>query len=192
MTGSGKTTFGLRYLLNVPAVCRFVFDDRGQVAFRLGVKPCFTALDLEKALSGRWVVFQPGRMFPGRLTEAFRFFCHWAYSASCRGDGKKVFMADEIWRFCTPQHIPLELAILAQEGRAENLELFVCTQVPHKLNSSIIGQATEAVCFRLDEPLAWGAVRELGFDKERVRNLPLGAFVAVNRLNKQELTGSVF
>ena len=80
MTGSGKTTFALRYLLNVPAACRFVFDDLGQVAARLGLRQAGTAAGLEAALASRWVVFNPHRMFPGQVVEAFAFFCQWAFA----------------------------------------------------------------------------------------------------------------
>jgi hypothetical protein len=35
-------------------------------------------------------------MFPGQAPEAFAFFCQWAFNASRRGPGKKVFLADEV------------------------------------------------------------------------------------------------
>jgi hypothetical protein len=141
MTGSGKTTFAIRYLLNVPAACRFVFDDMGQVAARLKRPQAGTAAELESALGSKWVIFNPHRMFPGDVTAAFAFFCQWAFDASRRGPGKKVFVADEVWRFCSPQAIPRELAVIAQMGRAENLELVTATQLPHKVNASITGQS---------------------------------------------------
>lgn len=122
-----------------------------------------------------------------------RFYCL-APSFDCarRGPGKKVFLADEVWRWCTPQAIPREFAALAQMGRAENLELMTATQLPHKVNASVTGQATEVVCFRLDEPLALSRMRELGGDSEAVKNLPLGNFVAWNRLSGGRLTGRIF
>ena len=54
------------------------------------------------------------------------------------------------------------------------------------------GQATELVCFRIDEPLDLRRVAELGADPEQVKNLPLGAFVAINRITRATLTGKVF
>jgi hypothetical protein len=192
MTGSGKTTFGLRYLLNVSAACRFVFDDLGQVASRLRVPHVSTAAELEAALASRWVIFNPHRMFPGAADAGFRFFCQWSYDVSRRGPGKKIFLADEIWRWCSPQGIPKELATLAQMGRAENLELVTATQLPHKIHASITGQSTEMVCFRLDEPLACSKVRELGIDADRVQSLRLGSFIGLNRLSRAVLSGSVF
>lgn len=192
MTGSGKTTFAIRYLLNVPAACRFVFDDLGQMAARLRLPHASTAVELEQALATKWVLFNPHRMFPGQLTNAFRFFCHWAFEVSRRGEGKKVFVGDEIWRFCSPHAIPVELATLAQMGRAENVELVCATQLPHKVNASITGSATEVVSFRLDEPLALARIKDLGGDPDQIRDLPLGSFVAWNRLSRGRLTGTVF
>ena len=96
MTGSGKTTFALRYLLNVPAACRFVF------------------------------------------------------------------------------------------------ELVTATQLPHKVNGSITGQATELVCFRLDERLALDTVEDLGADRAAVQALPLGSFVSWNRISRVRQDGRIF
>ena len=192
MPGSGKTTFAIRYLLNCQAACRFVFDDTGQAAARLHIRHASTPEELEADLATRWVVFNPHRMFPGDVSQGFRFFCHWAFLASRRAPGRKVFLADEIWRFCTPQAIPRELATLAQMGRSEDLELMVCTQVPHKLNSSITGSVTELVCFRLQGPLPLAAVQSMGGEPEEVEALPLGSFVSWAVLTGGRLEGRVF
>jgi hypothetical protein len=192
MTGSGKTTFALRYLLNVSAACRFVFDDLGQVAARLKVPHAGTAAELEAALATRWVVFNPHRMFPGDAAAAFAFFCQWAFNCARRGPGKKVFLADEVWRWCSPNSIPKELAALAQMGRAENMELMTATQLPHKIHASITGQSTELVCFRLDERLALDTVQDLGADRASVQALPLGSFISWNRITRGRTEGKVF
>jgi hypothetical protein len=192
MTGSGKTTFAILYLLNASAACRFVFDDLGQVAARLKLPHASTAAELEAALATRWVIFNPHRMFPGDVEGAFRFFCQWAYDASRRGPGKKILLVDELWKFCSPNSIPKELAVVAQTGRVENLELVTATQLPHKIHASITGQSTELVCFRLDEALALDKVEELGADRAAVQSLPLGSFVAWNRISRGRLDGRVF
>jgi len=192
MTGSGKTTFAIRYLLNVQATCRFVFDDLGRFATRLKTRPCYTALDLETALGTRWVIFNPHRMFQGETEKAFRFFCQWVYDASCRGPGKKLCVVDELWQWCSPHAIPKELALVCQTGREENLELVNCTQLPHRVNASIIGQSTELVCFRLDERLALDCVAGYGIDRQTASNLPLGHYVARNRLSGGMLKGRMW
>jgi hypothetical protein len=192
MTGTGKTTFALRYLQRVPAACRFIFDDMGRAAVRLNTRPAFTANECEAALASRWVVFNPHRMFPGDTASAFRWFCQWSYDCARRGSGKKLLLVDELWQWCSPQVMPRELALVAQTGREENLELVTATQLPHKVNASITGQSTELVCFRLTEPLSLKRVEELGADWNRVAALPLGSFVSWNRLTGGTLAGRVF
>ena len=192
MTGSGKTTFAFAALREIPAACRFVFDDQGQAAARLKLPHASTAAELEAALATRWVLYNPHRMFPGQVEAAFRFFCQWVFDTSRRGPGKKLLLVDEAWRFQTPQGLPRELAQIAQMGRAENLELMIATQLPHKIHASITGQSTELVCFRLDERLALECVRELGADPDAVRALPPGSFIALNRLSRATLSGKMF
>ena len=60
------------------------------------------------------------------------------------------------------------------------------------IHASISGQSTELVCFRLDEPLALDKVEELGADRAAVQGLPLGSFIAWNRLSRARLDGKVF
>lgn len=192
MTGSGKTTFALRYLLNANVACRFIFDDLGRAAVRLRLKPVYTSAELEAALAGRWVVFNPHRMFPGDTKNGFRFFCRWTYDVSRRGPGKKLFLADEVWQWQTNNVIPSELALVVQTGREENLELVCATQLPHRVNASITGQATELVCFRLQERLALDCVQGLGADRDCVAGLPLGSFSSLNRMSAATLAGRLF
>jgi len=131
-------------------------------------------------------------MFPGQVSKAFEYFCRWAYHSSRRAPGKKIFYVDELWKWTTPNHIPQDLAVLSQEGRVENLEMVVATQVPQKMNGSIIGSSTELVCFRLGEECALDKVEELGADREAVQALPLGSFIAWNRLSGSRLDGKLF
>jgi hypothetical protein len=192
MTGSGKTGFAMRYMANSNCACRFVFDDQGQVSARWKLPHASTATELESALESRWVVYNPHRMFPGDVAAAFRFFCHWVFEVSKRGPGKKIVLLDEVWQWCSPHAIPRELATIAQMGRVENLELLTATQLPHKLHASLTGQSTELVCFRLDEPLALARIQELGLSAAEIANLPLGKFIAINRLSRRTLAGKVF
>jgi hypothetical protein len=192
MTGSGKTTFALRYLLNAPAACRFIFDDLGRAATRLRIRPAYTALEVENALATRWVVFNPHRMFPGDTKSAFRWFCQWVYDVSRRGQGKKLLLVDEVWQHQDNMQLPRELALVVQTGREENIELVCATQLPHKINASITGQSTELVCFRVDERLALQCVRDLKADADAVQALPLGQFISYNRLSGGKLAGKVF
>src|ERR1035437_4834490 len=54
------------------------------------------------------------------------------------------------------------------------------TQLPHKLRASILGQATDLVCFRLHESLALGKVKGMGGRPRR------SAGTATGRLYRME------
>ena len=192
MSGSGKSTFAYRLLINAPAACRFVFDDLGRAAVRLGLRPCYTLQELEAALATRWVIFNPHRIFEGETQKAFCWFCYWVYQVSKRGPGKKYFLVDEIWQWQDSYKVPKELSTVVQTGREENIELVSATQLPHKINATITGQATELVCFRIQEPLALERLQALGADPELVSNLPMGEFVSYNRIKGGMMRGRVF
>ena len=187
-SGTGKSTFAYRYLINFPAACRFIFDDLGRAAGRLNIPPCYTATEMEAALATRWVIFNPKRMFTD-YKEAFRWFCKWSYDCSLRGPGKKFVLVDEVWRFQSSHAISEEFAMIPQAGREEHMELICATQTPQRINASITGQSTELVCFHLDEKNSLDAVEELGADRAAVQALPPFHFISYNRDNGARLAG---
>jgi len=192
MTGSGKTTFVNRLLLNSKPACRFIFDDLNRMWPRLKLKPCYTAKDCEDALPTRWVAFQPLRMFPGDTKAALRWFCHWVFNCAQRGPGEKMVCIPEVWRHCTEDSIPVELALIAQAGRELGTHLIVDTQRPEQVNPSITGASTELVCFKLISPESLRAVGKLGAEIPVVQALPVGTFKSYNRLSGGTLSGRVF
>lgn len=202
MTGSCKTTFAIALMLNSAVACNFIFDDENRVAPRLKLRPCFSLAECEAALPSRWVLFNPSRVYtfqPGdkglfdSKRRAFRKFCEWLFQVCGRGRGKKNIYLPEIWRFCTPDSIPHEFASLLQMGRELETHVIVDTQRPELANPSVIGQATELVCFKLlpsgqpDCPVK--TVARLGADPEKVKALPLGQFIAYDRLNGGSVSG---
>jgi len=192
MTGTGKTTLAFLHLVKTPCAARFIFDDMGQAAARLKLPHVASPRELEASLQTRWVCFNPHKMFPGDTEGAFRFFCDWSFKVSQRTRHKKMFFADEIWRWQDRDSIPKELAMLSQMGRSENLELVTATQEPHRLNSSILGSATEMVCFRLQESIELKKVQGLGADSVAVSRLPLGSFISYNRVTLKTFAGKLF
>ena len=64
--------------------------------------------------------------------------------------GQKIVFVDEIWRCCSPSHLPASLANIIQDGRKNGVGLLATTQVPHRMNESMIGESTELVSFRLE------------------------------------------
>lgn len=200
MTGSGKTTGVIKYLLNTPASCRFIFDDENRTAPRLKLKPVFTEREFEESLPTQWNCFNPSRMFlpmsgdrdlfaPKR--RAFRWFCAKVFEVCGRGPGVKIISLPEIWRFCTPDSIPPEFAQLMQMGRELNTHVILDTQRPELVNGSVIGAATELICFKLISPDALRTVQKIGANSALVEKLQLGQFIAYNRLSGGQLSGRV-
>jgi len=139
----------------------------------------------------------PGRDFPGCTydrkigLEALKHFCRYVRHTAKGGPGRKLVCIAELWMFCTEDSIPAELAMLAQDGRSDGVEFVFDTQRPEKLNPSVVGAATEIVCFRLDERQALKAVGALGHDPEAVKAQPFGSFISRD-LKGGELRGRVF
>lgn len=192
-TGTGKTTFVIRLLLNTPCAARFVFDDRGQVSHRLNLPMAATLAECERALASQWILFNPHPCFPGDTAGGFRWWCEWAYRVSKRGPGRKLFFVDEVWRHVNPNTIPKELAVVIQEGRSAGLQPITATQRPHRLNEAILGSASELVAFRLEHRKSLKAIEEMGGDPVRVKNLPLdGSFISFNLDAGTSLAGNLF
>ena len=191
--GTGKTTLAIRLLLNTPCAVRFIFDDRAQAATRLKLPLVSTPAECERALSTRWVCFNPHPCFPGDTKAAFRWFCDWAYKASKRGRGRKLFFVDEVWKHVSVNSIPQEFAVIVQEGRVAGLEPITATQRPHKLNEAILGQATELIAFRMEHRLSLACIDEMGGDPDAVKNLPMdGSFISFNLDAGTTLAGNIF
>jgi hypothetical protein len=214
-SGSGKTTFAYRYILNRltpqecnddPATCVFIFDWKLEAQKRLGIPAMTTAAHLEKAIASRIVIFNPHIMFPGTsrvknpegewvLNDekmACRWFCKWVYSVAQRGAGKKIIYIDELHLFSTRYYLPPEIARIARIGRAEHLELLTTTQFPRDYHSDLRSSVTEWICFNTSEPDQLDAVRPYFPTVDRVSKLPLGSFISVSRHNGAELAGKVF
>lgn len=202
-TGSGKTIFVRRLALNAPGVaCRFVFDWNDRFTFdwrgrKLPLVTCQDVAGMNQSLASRWVIYNPGREFPGAAfdrkigLEALKHFCRYVRHTAKSGPGRKLVCIAELWMFCTEDSIPPELALLAQDGRSDGVEFVFDTQRPEKLNPSLVGAATEIVCFRLDEKQAGRAVTAMGHDAEAVRALPFGSFLS-HTVQGGELRGRVF
>ena len=202
MTGSGKTTFGIKYLLNAPAAVYLIFDFNERIGPRLPFPSCYTENELGAAIPSRWVIFNPKRMFPGAAfdkkqgTAALRYFAKFAREVAKSGRGKKFFYVPELWMFCNDDSIPTELALLCQDGRQDEVEVVIDTQRPELINGSIMGACTELICFRLQELDALRTIGKYGMDKDAVSKLPIGhpnaRYIALNRLSGGTVEANLF
>jgi len=199
---SGKTSFALRYLLNVEAVAVFIFDDRGQAQKRLKLRACNTARDCEEALATGWVCFNPHTMFPPNakleitatdaLRNAFAWFCDWVLKASARGPGKKVFFADEVWQFMDARSVPYELENIVRTGRGENLSVILATHRPSEFHRNVRALVTEWDCFHTVDENDLAAVRPYFREVDKIATMPKGQFIAYNRESGEQIAGRLW
>lgn len=191
---SGKNIFALRYLLNHPDrhCLRVIFDRDGENARRLGLAPAGQAAEIDKAAMLGWVCFDPAPIFGTDQHRAFRFLCEWCLAQGERTGRRVVLLADEVWEYCDPYTLPDELARLLQQGRKKNVEGVFGAQRPNKVNGSIFNEATEMVCFRLQERAGLNAMEEYGFPRDIIERLPYGSFHALNKRTGAAMAGRVY
>jgi hypothetical protein len=177
-SGSGKSTVANLILLNTDFSCRFVYDPSGEYAERFGMRPCRTAAEVEASIPTGWVIYDPTFYFPGSdiagteaAEKSFNAFCEavWVKSRGLRG--QKILLADEIWKFCSPNFMPVPLMAIIQNGRKHGIGLLATTQKPNKMNETIIGEATEFISFRLEGRLLLQSL-ERNMETFPVRDLP--------------------
>lgn len=195
MSRTGKTTLGIRYLLNAPLHYRFIFDpdpgefnpSLGEYSDRLKTPAASNEIELTEALMTGLVVFDPWKMFPGEVEKAFEWFCKWVFEIALQLPGNKVFLADEVWRYCTPQAIPFHLTRIVKEGGKRGLRTLVNTQEPQRLNGRLLAEMSELICFRLQLEKALDFAEQYGFSRAEVSDLQPLQFVARNLDTNGEL-----
>lgn len=191
-SGTGKTTFGLRYLVADKALtCRFLFDPEGEFSARLRLPAARTPDECAVAVEDSFVIYDPHEMFPGDLAAGLQWFCGFCFEAASALPGEKMMLIDEVWQYCSPNQIPKPLAVCIQTGRKRGLATMFATQRPNRINEAITNGITELVAFRLQGDNALEAVGEW-VKTEEVLNLPDGAFVAVNCRTRGEMRGRLW
>lgn len=191
-SGTGKTTYWLRYLLGTKANLKAVFDHQGELAFRLGVPAASNPEELGQQAARGWAVFDPSEMFAGRLPEGFAFFCEWAFEASRRIGGRKLFACDELQVLCGTAELSPEFSLVVETGRRWGLDCSLISQAPNLIHNRVRNQLTEVVTFRHVDARAVEWLEEAGFPEEEVRALPAGSYLAQSLLDGSFVRGSVF
>src|SRR6266404_4067014 len=183
-----KTTFALRLALNAPFRTRFFFDHPdGEFSKRLRLEPAQDLYELNLGLVRGWCLFDPHVLFPGRAADACAFFLDWIWLVSERLPGRKLVVIDEVWKYCSPSSIPMELAVIAETGSHRGVELMCMSHQPQRLHSSLTNEISEFVAFQLQHPRALEFASSYGFNPDELRILPPFQFVSRNLLSGGEL-----
>ncbi len=181
-SGSGKSSYAVNYLGNAKFTVRFIFDPRHEYAERFQRRACRVAAELSAAIATGWVIFDPHVLFPGDPQRAFEMFCEWAWTVSEKLPGQKILFADEVWKHCSPNHLPRPLAMILMDGRKNGIGMLLTTHSPNRLNAAITGEATEIVGFALTGELKIGYLEKNcdEFPASELTQLPPLHYIAQN------------
>lgn len=202
-SGHGKSVYQIRAAIGSDARYKFVFDHKGEFRQRAGALHCSTPEEIEAALPSGWIVYNPHVMFPGKLPDAFRFWCDFTWSVSYELGFTKLFVADEL-ALLSDSQAPDELCRIMEDGRSVRLDCLMTSHGPNSLHNRIRSQFTEIVSFyQRSVPALEVMEREFGFNPdhiagprneqgEREGGLKPGEFIALNTETGRFQGGRVF
>lgn len=177
-SGTGKTTLFEQILRREKAPRKFVYDHQGEFSRRFNVPAVFDVESLcEATARGGWIVFDPLRMFTGRLPEGFQFFCDYVFSVSQVLNGRKLFICDELQKVTRVAVEPVELLSILDTGRRFQVDCFFISQAPNRIHNGVRNQLTYVITFRQSDKNAVKYLEENGFDPDAIRNLPKGKYL---------------
>jgi len=190
-SGTGKTSFALRYVANCQAKTRFFFDPDQEFAERLRTPGAGTACELDLATLRGCSVFDPLPIFGESTLDAVNFWAEYAWEWSEKIPGRKIVVLDELQRYSKPQAQPSKLSLLMEAGRRRGIELLLMTNRPSQINGVVWNQVTEIVCFQTQCEGAVDGLTRYGFDPAELPRLAPLHWIARNTMTGGELRGKL-
>jgi hypothetical protein len=182
-SGSGKTTYLLRYAENSGHDRIYIFDHKLEFEERMGVSPSFTFDDvLERTKKGeRYISYHYSEEYPGMAENAFQDYCELIYKTCqiLREDGKKtLFVADEVNRFTDASDLGRSFKELIEDGRLQGLDFAGTSHAANQIHNRLRLQLSEIVALKTLDPRPLAFLEENGFDVEEVKNLQTGQYIS--------------
>lgn len=196
-SGTGKTTIALDYIKHSKHGRVFVFDHQSEIAFRLGIVPCLSFINvLERAKTDRVVCYDPTLDFEGEMENAFDYFTQWVFTV-CRdifepGKCEVLLVCDEIQTFVNVHFIPKPFKKCLELGRKFALDTLSMSQRPNAINGAAREQFTEIFFLKLDDPNSWKFGEFFGVNGSLLTTLTDGSYVYLNQKTGERRNGKVF
>lgn len=195
-SGCGKTTLALSFLAtHLARRCQlFAFDQKGELATRLGVPACHTQQAVAmSSCTGQPVVFNPHSVFAGNTAAGFHFLAGAAWNVARVSPSEVVLLVDELQDFTGPNRgdIPPPLASCVESGRGWKIHTLAIAQSANLVNARLRQQFNRVAVFRQSETTAVDPLRSWGFDPEAVAALAPGAFILRNRDTGETRPGDI-
>lgn len=180
-SGTGKTTFWERYILNAEYDWRFIFDPEGEWSFRQSW-PSVGSLDgIQQQLPSGWVVFDPADEFEGELQEGFDWFCDFVFELCKDLPGTKLLATDELQLLTDSNQVSKPLRRVMETGRRRGLDVAFVSHQVNLMHNRTRNQFTEVVSFNQQDPVATKWLEHFQFNAEELQQLQEGEFVLRNK-----------
>jgi len=196
-SGSGKTTYLLRYIKHSEHAHVFIFDHKLEFQEREGI-PVSCSIDecVERLKKGeKYISYHYAAEFPGDSETAFQFYSEWVFEVCkvLREDGKsRLFAADEVNRFTGTADMGWSFRQLIEDGRLQGLDFIGTSHAANQIHNRLRLQLSEIVALRTLDPRPLAFLEENGFDPEAVKALPTGAFIVKDLDTDEFTTGKLF
>lgn len=196
-SGTGKTTFILRYLAGAIAEKVFIYDHQSEFSERLGLEPLPLTLAAlgEHADRHRVTICDPSlTRTPAAL--GFELFCQFCreYAQLLPAPCSTLLVCDELHRLqeTTATGLPESFVDVLEFGRRDGLDVLIASQAPNLLHNRIRNQITEVAAFSLIDERAASWLEPVGVDADDLRRLPRGQYIYINLDTGDQRRGVVF
>lgn len=200
-SGSGKTTYLLRYVKNSSFRRYFIFDHKMEFQNRLRVEPCFSLEACAERLGRgeRFISYHYSEEFPGEPGLGFQCFSEWSYEI-CKAleeekdgaAGNSLYVCDEVNRFTTPSDLGDGFKFLIEDGRLQGLDLVATSHAANQISNRLRLQLTEIVALETHDKRPLAFLEESGFDPDEVEALHTGEFIVKNLDSDTFTRGKLF
>lgn len=201
-SGSGKTTYLIRYVQNSSFGRYWIFDHKHEFQNRLGLTTCYSLEEIgEKFAEGKEprLSYHHSQEFPGDVESAFQAFCELAYelcksleSEKDGSAGNSLFVCDEINRFTSATDLGFGFKQLIEDGRLQGLDLVATSHAANQISNRLRLQLTEIVALETHDVRPLMFLKESGFDPDEVANLVTGEFICKNCDTEEFTRGKLF
>lgn len=196
MSGMGKSSYNLRYILASWHDRIFIFDHQSEYSLRLNLLPCFTFAEArERAKSERIICFDYSKNFFGELEGSLNAFADMVFFM-CKDhlepqNVQSLFVCDELQKIIPANEAPKEVKNIIQTGRRFNLDSALMSQQPNRIGNEIREQVTELILFRLKEENSLKFVRGMGIDADPIMSLPPLHYIWFDLVNGGQRSGVI-
>ncbi len=196
-SGSGKSTYQIRYVQNADYAQIFLFDHKNEFEQRLGIVPAYSIDECTEQIKQgqKYISYCYAEDYPGDSENAFQFYCEWVYEICkvLREDGKaRLFATDEVNRFTGTADMGWSFRQLIEDGRLQGLDFIGTSHAANQIHNRLRLQLSEIVALRTLDPRPLAFLEENGFDPEAVKSLPVGSYI-IKDLDRDEFrTGKLF